>query len=79
MFTDPLFMIGIAGMTVCLITWIRHSIGKETTEPFVIKHLSSISFISGIAVLISIFINSGDLGIVLLAGLIISLIVLIAG
>ena len=79
MFTDPLFMIGIAGMTVCLITWIRHSISNETTEPFLIKYLSSISFISGIAVLISIFINSGDLGIVLLAGLIISLIHLNSG
>tara|TARA_B100001250_G_scaffold410161_2_gene436031 strand:+ start:949 stop:1896 length:948 start_codon:yes stop_codon:yes gene_type:complete len=79
MITDPLFILGIAGMTVCLITWIRFSISKESAEPFVIKYLSSISFISGVGVLLSIFYNSGDLGIVLLAGLIISFIVLIVG
>tara|TARA_B100001175_G_scaffold177075_1_gene150428 strand:+ start:10089 stop:11036 length:948 start_codon:yes stop_codon:yes gene_type:complete len=79
MITDPLFILGIFGMTICLITWIRFSISEKTTEPFVIKYLSSISFISGIALLLSIFYNSGDLGLVLLAGVVISLIVLVIG
>ena len=79
MITDPLFLFGTVVMTVCLITWIRFSISENAAEPFVIKYLSSISFISGIAVLLSIFYNSGDLGLVLLAGFIISLIVLILG
>ena len=79
MISDPLFIIGILGMTLCLITWIRFNINDQEAEPFVIKYLSSISFISGIALLLSIFYNSGDLGIVLLAFSIIALIVMICG
>ena len=79
MISDPLFIIGILGMTLCLITWIRFNINNQEAEPFVIKYLSSISFISGIALLLSIFYNSGDLGIVLLAFSIIALIVMICG
>ena len=79
MISDPLFIIGILGMTLCLITWIRFNVNDQEAEPFVIKYLSSISFISGIALLLSIFYNSGDLGIVLLAFSIIALIVVICG
>ena len=79
MITDPLFIIGIIGMAVCLITWIRFNINDQEAEPFVIKYLSTISFISGIALLLSIFYNSGDLGIVLLAFSIITFIVMICG
>ena len=79
MITDPLFIIGIIGMAVCLITWIRFNINDQEAEPFVIKYLSTISFISGIALLLSIFYNSGDLGIVLLAFSIIAFIVMICG
>ena len=79
MITDPLFIIGIIGMTVCLITWIRFNINDQDAEPFVIKYLSTISFISGIALLLSIFYNSGDLGIVLLAFSIIAFMVMICG
>ena len=79
MITDPLFIIGIIGMTVCLITWIRFNINDQEAEPFVIKYLSTISFISGIALLLSIFYNSGDLGIVLLAFSIIAFMVMICG
>ena len=79
MITDPLFIIGIIGMALCLITWIRFNINDQEAEPFVIKYLSTISFISGIALLLSIFYNSGDLGIVLLAFSIIAFIVMICG
>ena len=79
MISDPLFIIGILGMTLCLITWIRFNVNDQEAEPFVIKYLSSISFISGIALLLRIFYNSGDLGIVLLAFSIIALIVVICG
>ena len=79
MITDPLFIIGIIGMAVCLITWIRFNINDQEAEPFVIRYLSTISFISGIALLQSIFYNSGDLGIVLLAFSIIAFIVMICG
>ena len=80
MITDPLFIIGFAGMAICLIVWIKFSINNdEEAEPFVIKYLSQISFISGAAILLSIFYNSGDLGIVLLFGTLISFIVMITG
>jgi signal peptidase I len=80
MITDPLFIIGFAGMALCLFVWIKFSINNdEEAEPFVIKYLSQISFISGAAILLSIFYNSGDLGIVLLFGTVISFIVMIFG
>ena len=79
MIKDPLFIIGIAGMLVCLISWIRFSTSEQKTETFFIKYLSTISFISAIALLLSIFYNSGDLGIVLLAGSVIAFIVMVLG
>ena len=79
MIADPLFLIGFIGMALCLFAWIKFNIEEEDTEPFVIKYISTISFISGIAILLSIFNNSGDLGIVLLAGSIVAFIVMILG
>lgn len=79
MITDPLFIIGITGMSLCLIAWIRFNITYQKSESFFIKYLSTISFISAIALLLSIFYNSGDLGIVLLAGSIIAFVVMILG
>ena len=79
MITDPLFILGIGGMTVCLVSWIRFNLNEEQVEPFIVKYISNISLISGIALLISIFLNSGDLGIVLLVGSIIAFIVMLIG
>ena len=79
MITDPLFLLGLIGMTISVITWIRFNLQSSETEPFVIKYLSFISFTSAIALLLSIFYNSGDLGIILLIGSIFSLIVLLLG
>ena len=79
MIKDPLFIIGIVGMLACLISWIRFNISDQKTEPFLIKYLSTISFISAISLLLSIFYNSGDLGIVLLAGSVIAFIVMVLG
>ncbi|MAR94789.1 MAG: signal peptidase I [Gammaproteobacteria bacterium] len=79
MISDPLFILGIGGMTVCLISWIRYNLNEEHSEPLVVKYISTISLISGIALLLSIFLNSGDLGIVLLAGSIIAFIVMLIG
>jgi|TARA_B100001093_G_scaffold88655_1_gene80670 signal peptidase I len=79
MATDPLFIIGILGMALCLFGWIKFNLNKSDVEPFIMRYLSSISFISGLALLLSIFYNSGDLGIVLLAGSIIAFIVMVFG
>ena len=79
MIKDPLFIVGIVGMLACLLSWIRFSISDQKTEPLFIKYLSTISFISAISLLLSIFYNSGDLGIVLLAGSVIAFIVMVLG
>ena len=79
MLTDPLFFLGSIGIAVCLYSWIKFSIGKNSAEPFVVKYISSISLLSGIALLLSIFYNSGDLGVVLLFASLISLVVMITG
>lgn len=79
MLSDPLFIVGILGMTICLVSWIRFTIIDEATEPFVVRYISTLSFISGAALLYSIFVNSGDLGIVLLVGSVIAFIVMVLG
>ena len=79
MITDPLFILGLTGMSICLISWIRFNINDEEVEPLVVKYISTISLISGLALLLSIFYNSGDLGIVLLAGSIVAFMVMLIG
>ena len=79
MITDPLFIIGSIGMALCLFGWIKSNLSNTDTEPFIMRYISSISFISGLALLLSIFYNSGDLGIVLLVGSIIAFIVMVFG
>ena len=79
MLSDPLFIVGFIGMAICLISWIKFSIQKNDVEPFVVRYISAISFISGLALLLSIFYNSGDLGIVLLFGSFISFLIMIVG
>jgi len=79
MITDPLFIIGSIGMALCLFGWIKSNLTNTDTEPFIMRYISSISFISGLALLLSIFYNSGDLGIVLLVGSIIAFIVMVFG
>ena len=79
MISDPLFIIGTLGMALCLFGWIKFNLNNTDTEPFIIRYISSISFISGLALLLSIFYNSGDLGIVLLVGSIIAFIVMVFG
>ena len=79
MITDPLFIIGSTGMALCLFGWIKFNLSNTDVEPFIMRYISSISFISGLALLLSIFYNSGDLGIVLLVGSIIAFIVMVFG
>ena len=66
-------------MALCLLGWIKFNLSNTDVEPFIMRYISSISFISGLALLLSIFYNSGDLGIVLLVGSIIAFIVMVFG
>ncbi|MFL2700856.1 MAG: hypothetical protein ACJ0FE_02920 [Gammaproteobacteria bacterium] len=55
MITDPLFIFGMLGMILCLYSWIKFNIKEELKESIVVKNISTISFISGAFVLMSIF------------------------
>ena len=79
MLSDPLFIISIVGMSSCLIYWIIHTVNEGVEDTFLIKNLSTISTIFGLLMLVSIFLNAGDLGIILFIGSIIALIVLLIG
>ena len=78
MINDPIFIISVIGMTFVLGSWIKSVINNESNENnFVVKNSSSLSTIFGLLMLYSIFVNAGDLGIVLLISSIVSLIVLL--
>ena len=79
MISDPLFIIGVLGIVASVLAWMRSSLQSNEDEPLLVKYLSFISTISGLAILLSIFRNSGDLGIVLLVASILSFLVMLLG
>ena len=79
MISDPLFIIGVLGIVASVFAWMRSSLQSDEKEPLLVKYLSFISTISGLAILLSIFRNSGDLGIVLLVASILSFLVMLLG
>ena len=79
MITDPVFILSIIGMLIVLIFWIKSEIDEGSEDNFVVKNTSILSTSLGLMMLYSIFINAGDLSIVLLVASVISLIVLIVG
>ena len=66
-------------MAVVLASWIMDEINESNYSNFVVNNSSMLTTFFGLMMLYSIFINAGDLGIVLLVGSIISLIVLLIG
>ena len=79
MLSDPLFIVGLIGLGICLYSWIKFSLSNDDIEPLVVKYISTISFISGGSILLSIFYNSGNLDIVLLFGSVIAFVVMTLG
>ena len=79
MITDPIFILSIIGMSTVLIMWIKSEINTGSEDNFVVKNISTLSTFFGLMMLYSIFINAGDLSIVLLVASVISLIVLVVG
>jgi signal peptidase I len=77
--TDPIFILSIIGMSILLIFWIKSEIDESSKDSFIVKNISILSTFFGLMMLYSIFINAGDLSIVLLVASFISLIVLIVG
>ena len=79
MITDPIFILSIIGMLILLIFWIKSEIDESSKDSFIVKNISILSTFFGLMMLYSIFINAGDLSIVLLVASVVSLIVLIVG
>jgi signal peptidase I len=66
-------------MAIILGIWIKSEIDTSAEENFVVKNISILSTTFGLMMLYSIFINAGDLSIILLIASIISLVVLFVG
>ena len=79
MISDPIFIFSIFGMAVVLILWILSEIKENYKDNFIINNSSFLTTIFGLMMLYSIFINAGDLSIVLLVGSVISLLILLTG
>ena len=79
MISDPIFIISMIGMAAVLVAWIISETKESYKDNFVANNSSMLSTIFGLMMLYSIFINAGDLSIVLLVGSVISLLVLLVG
>ena len=67
------------GMAAVLFSWIASEINENYKDNFVVNNSSVLTTVFGLMMLYSIFINAGDLSVVLLVGSIISLVVLLVG
>ena len=79
MISDPIFIFSMIGMAAVLFSWIISEIKENYKDNFLVSNSSLLTTIFGLMMLYSIFINAGDLSVVLLVGSIISLIVLVVG
>ena len=83
MFTDPIFLIAITGILICLLLWASEAIKLQTdSEDVEIPNqgiLSKIGFFLGLVILYRVYVNAGDLSIILLLATIISFIIWITG
>ena len=79
MLSDPIFILSTIGMSFCVIFWIKDTIKTSDEDNFIIRNISTVATLFGLMMLYSIFINAGDLGIILFIGSIIAFSVLIVG
>jgi signal peptidase I len=77
--SDPIFIFSMIGMAAVLFSWITSEINENCKDNFVVNNSSVLTTVFGLMMLYSIFINAGDLSVVLLVGSIISLVVLLVG
>ena len=66
-------------MSFCVIFWIKDTINTSDEENFIIRNISTVATVFGLMMLYSIFINAGDLGVILFIGSIVAFLVLIVG
>ena len=78
MYQDPLFLIGLMGAIGCIGWWILDNLRGEGSEELEEK-LNRIGLIFSVLIIWRLFINAGDLGILLFFGSIICLLILLIG
>ena len=76
MYQDPLFLIGLMGAIVCIGWWILDNLRGEGSEELEEK-LNRIGLIFSVLIIWRLFVNAGDLGILLFFGSIICLLILL--
>ena len=80
MFSDPIFLAALIGVVISLIIWGQAAIklNGDSSEALEVPNqamMSKIGFALGIVILYRVFINAGDLSIILLLGSIVTLII----
>ena len=78
MYQDPLFLIGLMGAISCIGWWILDNLMGEGSEELEEK-LNRIGLIFSVLIIWRLFVNAGDLGILLFFGSIICLLILLVG
>lgn len=78
MFSDPIFIIALLSVIILIGFWINKVLADNLTDQMQ-QIIYTIGFLAALLGIYRIFINAGDLGIVLLLGSIICLMILIAG
>jgi len=78
MYQDPLFLIGLMGAIGCIGWWILDNLRGEGSEELEEK-LNRIGLIFSVLIIWRLFVNAGDLGILLFFGSIICLSILLVG
>ena len=78
MYKDPLFVIGLIGAICCIGWWILDNLRGEGSEELEEK-LNRIGLVFSVLIIWRLFVNAGDLGILLFFGSVICLLILLAG
>jgi signal peptidase I len=84
MFSDPIFLLALTGVGILLIIWIIEAIKMDSQTEDELQTpnqgiISKIGFVLGLIILYRIFVNAGDLSIILLIGTVISLLIWLTG
>ena len=78
MYQDPLFLFGLMGAIGCISWWVLDNLRGEGSEELE-ENLNRIGLIFSVLIIWRLFVNAGDLGILLFFGSIICLLILLAG
>ncbi|MBT4975610.1 MAG: signal peptidase I, partial [Gammaproteobacteria bacterium] len=78
MFSDPIFIIALASVALSIAFWI-YKVLSDTLTAQMQQVIYTLGFLSALLGIYRIFVNAGDLGVVLFIGSIMCLAILLAG